>query len=235
MELGRVQNAAGQVIGADHDGGPDFEVQEDGGKKMIRHRQDPEHPVAGGESQSLVGAMRPLQDTLMRQNHALGRAGRAGSEPQEGGAFDPWRQRRRRYGQPRKPQGCAVRQFQIAALAGRRGGAAVVENRAQRRARQHLRHFVRFEQVMDGHDDRAAAQGGQAADDERASVAAAHAHALSAAHAQPFELDPEGFDFAPERLVIQRAGGINDRDLFGPLARGLEKGFVNVHAFESQS
>src|SRR5208282_55179 len=69
----------------------------------------------------------------------------------------------------------------------------------------------------------------QAADDERASIAAAHTHPLSAAHAQPFELGPEGFDFAPERLVIQRAGGINDRRLVGPLARGLGKGFVNVH------
>ncbi len=84
---------------------------------------------------------------------------------------------------------------------------------------------------MNGHDDRAAAQGGQAADDERASVATAHAHALAAAHAQPFKLDAEGFNFAPERLVIQRTGGINDRRLAGPLARGLGKGFVNVHAF----
>ena len=82
---------------------------------------------------------------------------------------------------------------------------------------------------MNGHDDRAATHRRQAADDERASVAAAHAHPLSAAHAQPFELGPEGFDFAPERLVIQRAGGINDRRLVGPLARGLGKGFVNVH------
>ena len=96
--------------------------------------------------------------------------------------------------------------------------------------RQHVRQFIRLHLVMNGHDDRAAAQRRQRADDERASVARPHADALSFAHAQPVKLDAQRLDFAPERLVIQRAAGINDGGAVGPLAGGLGKRVKNVHA-----
>ena len=118
-------------------------------------------------------------------------------------------------------------------LAGLGRAAAVVENRAQGRAGQHVRQFVRLHLVMDGHDHRAAAQRRQRADDEGAPVARPHAHALPCAHAQPVKLDPQRLDFAPERLVIQRAAGINDGDAVGPLPGGLGKRFENVHRPEN--
>ena len=86
---------------------------------------------------------------------------------------------------------------------------------------------------MDGHDDRAAAERRQRADDKRASVARPHADALSRAHAQPVELDPQRLDFAPERLVIQRAAGINDGDAVGPLAGGSGQRFKNIHRLKT--
>ena len=70
-----------------------------------------------------------------------------------------------------------------------------------------------------------------ARDDERAPIARAHAHALARPHVQPRELEPQGLDLAPERLVIQRPGGINDRRPLRPLPGGLSKGIENVHWF----
>ena len=82
---------------------------------------------------------------------------------------------------------------------------------------------------MDGHDDRAASQRRQRADDERAPVARPHAHALPFAHAQPVKLGPQRFDFAPEGTVIQRTAGINDGNAVGPLPGGTGKRFKNIH------
>ena len=83
--------------------------------------------------------------------------------------------------------------------------------------------------MMNRHDDRAAAECRESADDEGAPVATLHAHALSVAHAQRSQLAAQIFNFAPEGLVIHRAGGINDGGSFGPLAGGLGESLVNVH------
>src|ERR1035437_4060432 len=82
---------------------------------------------------------------------------------------------------------------------------------------------------MNGHDHRAATERRQRADDERASVARPHADTLSFAHAEPVKLDAQRFDFAPERLVVQRAAGINDGGAIRPLTGGLGKRVENVH------
>ncbi len=84
--------------------------------------------------------------------------------------------------------------------------------------------------MMDRHDDRAAPQRRQRADDERAAVAGAHANALSPAYAQPVELEAQRLDFAPEGLIIQWPGGVNDGGAIRPLAGGTGQRFKNVHA-----
>src|ERR1039458_6719614 len=84
--------------------------------------------------------------------------------------------------------------------------------------------------MVDGHDDGTASQRGQGADDEGASVAALHPHALAIAHAELGELAAHRFDLAPERLVIHRAGGIDDGYAVRPLASGVGEGVVNVHS-----
>ena len=83
---------------------------------------------------------------------------------------------------------------------------------------------------MNRHDHRAAAERRQRADDKCAAVARPHADALSRFHAEPVELAAQRLDFAPERLVIQRAAGINDGGAFRPLAGGTGECVKNVHA-----
>ena len=57
---------------------------------------------------------------------------------------------------------------------------------------------------MDGHDDRAAPQRRQGADDERAPIAALHAHALRAAHAQLGELVIISVKVAQPRKAVKK-------------------------------
>ena len=111
MLPGCVQDASSEVIGANHNGAADLEVEEDGGEEVIGHRENPEHSVLVGQAQSLVGGARSFQDSLMGQNHAFSRAGRARSKPQKGSAGDPGRQRDLSHGHPRKTQRNAVRCF----------------------------------------------------------------------------------------------------------------------------
>ena len=82
---------------------------------------------------------------------------------------------------------------------------------------------------MNRHDDRAASQCCQRADHERPPVARPHAHPLPRAHAQPIKLDPQRFNLAPERPVIQCPAGINNRDAVRPIPGGMRKVFENVH------
>ena len=70
---------------------------------------------------------------------------------------------------------------------------------------------------MNRHDDRAAAERRQRADDERAAIARPHADALAGLHAEPVELAAQRLDFAPERLVIQLAAAVNDGRAAWPL------------------
>ena len=196
---------------------------------MIGHRQHPENGVVAGQTQPGIGGLGAFQHVTMCQHHALGLAGRSRSEPHERGVLDSRRERRLRGIQPRETQTVAARIFQRDGPAGLGRTAAVVQNYTQGRARQHVRQFGRLHLVMDGHDHRAASQRRQRADDKSASVARPHAHALSFAHAQPVKLDPQRFDFAPERPVIQRTAGINDGHAVRPLPGGVRKGFKNVH------
>ena len=82
--------------------------------KNDRTSAEPRAPVLAGQAQPAVGGARAFQDALMRQDHPFGRAGRARSEPQEGGVLDPGRQRRLRRGQAREAQRDAAGHFQFA-------------------------------------------------------------------------------------------------------------------------
>src|SRR5450631_444428 len=84
--------------------------------------------------------------------------------------------------------------------------------------------------MMNRHDHCAAAERGQRADDERATIARTHADALAIGHSELVELCAQGFHFMPERLVIQCATGVNDGSAFGPLAGRSGEGFKNIHA-----
>ena len=198
---------------------------------MIGHRQHPEDFVLTGQTQPGIGGAGAFQHVPMRQHHALGLAGGSRSEPHKRGVLDSRRELLLRAVQPRETQTVAAGIFQTDGLAGLGRVAAIVKNHTQGRARQHVRQFRRLHLVMDGHDDRAATQRRQRADDKCASVARPHADTLSFAHAQPVELNPQCFDFAPERPVIQRTAGINDGDMVGPLPGGTGKRFKNIHRF----
>ena len=131
--------------------------------------------------------------------------------------------------QPREAQTIPARIFQRDGLAGLGRTGAIVQNRTQRRPSQHVRQFRRLHLMVNGHDDRAAAQRRQRADDKRASIARPHTDALPFTHTQPVKLDLQSFDFPPERLVIQRPAGINNGSAVRPLTGGVRKRVENVH------
>ena len=62
-----------------------IKVEDDGDGEMMRHRQHPEHAVAGADAQALVGGGDALEQRLVGEQHALGFSGGAGAEADKGG------------------------------------------------------------------------------------------------------------------------------------------------------
>ena len=165
----------------------------------------------------------------MREHHAFGCARGAGSKTHKCRVLDSRRERLLRIFQARKTQTIRAGFFQCDGFAGIGCADAFVEYRAQRRLGDHVIQFIHFHLVMNRHDHRTAAERRERANDKRASVARSHADALAGLHAKPVELAAQRLDLAPERLVIQRAAGINDGGAVGPIPRGGGKRFKNIH------
>ena len=124
----------------------------------------------------------------MCQHDTFRRARGAGSETHKRRVRDVRRERRPGIFEARKSQTIGAGILQRDRFAGIRRADAFIENRAQRRLRDHVVQFIQLHLVMNRHDHRAAAERRQRADDERAAVARPHADTLAGFHAELIEL-----------------------------------------------